>query len=229
MTELMKQAIDSIERLITFESIHPSRKDELEAINWQMHILMQKIGAEESSTREYEVGTKLKWNSTGYDYTYRVAIVKKNGILQVKSVKDGIPETELIGGSENLIKTFFKTEAAWRRSLPSDLDSIKVTEPRISNRALKKLCCTPLTMHTDGGRLEELEQRFPGAVMVLSAIDNKKQLVIESMNSAETGMFRIYCKTTDYIAKDFSHLCGSDKPQLMAEWKGLYIDLSHLF
>ena len=220
MSQHIKEAINSIERLIM---VDPSRKDELDATIWQLFIYLQKAEADESATYDYEVGTKLKWISNENDYTYRVAIVKKNGVLQVKSVEDGMCDTERY----MLKKTFFETEAVWRASLPVNSGSITVTEPRISNRALKMLCCTPLTMQTDGGRLEELELRFPGAKMVLTA--DGEQLEINSMSDEEGSQFRIYCKATDEIHKKFSDFGGRDKPNLMAEWRGLYIDLSHLF
>jgi hypothetical protein len=177
-----------------------------------------------------------------------VAIVKKDGILEVKRVTDGagychntmvckcVPcaEIRLSGGRLQqwlkgvpLTKTFFATESEWCHSLPFG-GNITVTEPQISDRALRVLCMRPLLMMTDGGRLEELEQRFPGAKMVLTTA--REQLVVESMNSVATNQYRIYSVTTDEIRSNFSELgANPTKPQLMAEWRGLYIDLSHLW
>jgi hypothetical protein len=190
-------------------------------------------------------GTKLKWVLN--DETYRVAIAKKDGILEVKVVTDGggychdsktctcksCCEIQISGGQlpswlkgPPLIKTFFKDEAAWRSSLPVG-GTITITEPQLSDKALKAICLKPLTMMTDGGKLEELEKRFPGAKMVLTT--DKEQLEIESMNASNINQFRIYSLTTDEIRKNFSDFGAAKKPNLMAEWKGLYICLSHLF
>jgi hypothetical protein len=193
-------------------------------------------------------GTKLKWSLNAE--TYRVAVVKKNGILEVKRVTDGSgychdymtckchPCEELalshrLGAPAPpwrprapLTKTFFATEAAWRASLP-DGGSVTVTEPRISDRALKALCMRPLVMLTDGGRLEELEKRFPGATMVLTT--PHRQHEVESMNDSEGKQFRIFSSTTNEIRKKFSEFGASVKPNLMAEWRGMYIELTHLF
>jgi hypothetical protein len=191
-------------------------------------------------------GTKLKWILN--DETYRVAIVKKDSILEVKVVMDGHGychdiEFCMCKPCNNindylsqpirpfpvrlpLIKTFFKDEAAWRESLPNG-GEITVTEPQLSEKALKALCLKPLVMMTDGGKLEELEKRFPGAKMVLTT--DKMQLEIESMNASDINHFRIYSPTTYEIHRTFSDFGASKKPNLMAEWRGLYICLSHLF
>jgi hypothetical protein len=193
-------------------------------------------------------GTKLKWILN--DETYRVAITKKDGILEVKRVTDGdgychaymtceckscceidlsrrlgVPMPPWLKGPQ-LIKTFYKNEAAWRDSLPAG-GNITVTEPQLSEKAIKALCLKPLVTLTDGGRLEELEKRFPGAKMVLTT--DRMQLEIESMNASDINTFRIYSPTTDEIHRTFSDFGASKKPNLMAKWNGLYISLSHLF
>jgi hypothetical protein len=225
----------------------------------QQELHEQEVAEEYKEFQEpaHREGTKLKWISSTNPETYRVAIVKKDGILEVKRVTDGAghchdttlcqcrPCSEIrlsrrLGAPMPpwlsrvpLLKTFFATEADWRASLPGGglRGSIKTTVPAISARTLKKLCCTPLKMMTDGGRLEELEERFPGGIMVLTT--SHGQLEIESMNSEETNQYRIFCKATSEIRKKFSELGTSPrsngKPQLMVEWRGLYVDLSHLF
>jgi len=126
-----------------------------------------------------------------------------------------------------LIKTFFKDEAAWRASLPAD-GTVTITPPPLSERALKKLCMEPLKMMTDAGRLEELEKRFPGATMVLST--DKMQLEIEYMGDSERNMHRIFSNTTNELRSKFSDFgAHPTKPNLMAEWRGMYIGLEHLF
>jgi len=199
-------------------------------------------------------GTKLKWVSSSDPETYRIAIVKKHGVLEVKSVTDGRgychnsatcqcnPCSEInlsarLGVARPpwlgvdwlpLTKTFFETEAAWLLSLPEG-GTLTATETQLSNRQLKKLCTKPLVMLTDGGRLEELEKRFPGAKMVLTT--NEEQFEICSMNDGERKQFRLYCEKKDEIRKNFSDfgVPKGTKPNLAAEWKGLFISLSHLF
>jgi hypothetical protein len=66
------------------------------------------------------IGTKFRWTLTPENY--RVAIMTAKGVLQVKSVTDGLVDcdtTHTVGGSYPLIKTMFTDEAAWRASLPA--------------------------------------------------------------------------------------------------------------
>ena len=194
-----------------------------------------------------EEGTKLKWVLN--DETYRVAIAKKNGILEVKNITDGggychdskkcmcnsCFEIEISGGQlppwlkgPPLTKTFYDDEAAWRASLPVG-GVITVTGPQISDKALKALCLKPLIMIKDGDRLKELEMRFPGAKMVLTT--EHEQLEIESTISETILQYCIYSPTTQEIQHNFSDfgVPKNKKPNLMAEWNGLYICLVHLF
>lgn len=225
----------------------------LEKQDYDLNIRLQLAEADEAFYPvSHEEGTKLKWVSNSNPTTYSVAIVKKDGILEVKRVVDNrrlIHDTAMCECKPcrdirdylslpvppwpvrpPLVKTFYKTEADWIDSLSGVGGGfLKVTAPSISNNALKNLCRAPLKMRTDAGRLEELENRFPGAKMVLTT--DRQQLEIESMNSPypSANQFRIYSKTTDEIRKNFSEFGSGMKPSLMAEWKSLYIDLSHLF
>jgi len=216
-------------------------------------------GGEEPKHKE---GTKLKWVSSTNPETYSVAIVKKDGILEVKRVTDGgghchdttlcqcIPCSEIrlsdrLGvprplwrARPPLLMTFYETEAAWLASLPTGgtRGSIKTTVPAISERKLKKLCCTPLSGTTDALKLKEFQERFPGATMLLNA--GKKMLQIEHVyydmaTYPEDWCNQIYCRNLEKAVFHFTDLGESPrsngKPQLMAEWRGMYIDLSHLF
>lgn len=192
-------------------------------------------------------GTKLKW--TLDEMNYRVAIARNDGILEVKVVVDGhgyyhdnmtcqckpcgeIALSRRLGvpnppwTREALVKTFFKDEAAWRKSLPAG-GTVTITPKPLSDWALRLLCIKPLTATTDALKLKELEMRFPGATMVLST--DKMQLEIEYMGGEK--QHRIYSNTTCEIRKEFSDFGVSTigKPNLMAEWRGLYIGLEHLF
>jgi hypothetical protein len=89
----------------------------------------------------------------------------------------------------------------------------------------EELSSIPLTATTDSLKLKELEMRFPGATFVLST--EYKQYVLEYFPDM-SGRDKILSKKTMLVYstfKDFTH----KKPNLMAEWKGMYIDLSHLF
>ena len=134
-----------------------------------------------------------------------------------------------------LTKTFYATESDWRISLPFG-GNITVTEPQPSDKALKALCLKPLTGTTDGLKLKELEERFPGATMVLST--SKEQLEIEHFyqdiaSYPDEWCHLVYSKKERRAVTNFLDLDlpaqADKKVRLMAEWKGLYIDLSHLF
>jgi hypothetical protein len=193
-------------------------------------------------------GTKLKWVFSSNPETYRVAIVKKNGVLEVKNVEDGgglchddttcqcmpcseialsrrlgVPRPPWLNGPP-LIKTFFETEAAWCLSLPAG-GVLTITEPQLSDLALKKLCMKPLTSVTDALKLKELEERFPGATMVLSTKDRQYEIAYKQ----DPFYGEIHCEKERICAQFFAGFGAHGKPNLMAEWKGLYIDLTHLF
>ena len=107
-------------------------------------------------------------------------------------------------------------------------------EPRVSDEDLKELCCKPLEATTDPLRLKELEGRFPGATMVLSLSSHQVvvKYVYEDMYVDSSANHKISCDVVSPLPLfDFAAI-GLEKgarPQLMAEWRGMYIDLSHLF
>jgi len=228
-------------------------------LNPEAEVFVAPPRAQQEDHRE---GTKLKWVSSTNPETYSVAIVKKDGILEVKRVTDGgglchdttvcqcVPCSEIrlsdrLGvprppwrSRVPLLMTFFETEAEWRASLPGGglRGSIQTTVPAISARQLKKLCCKPLSGATDALKLKELQERFPGGTIVLST--DKQQLEIEHVyydiaSYPENWCHQIYSRKQERAVMDFSDLGvtarANGKPQLMALWKGLYIDLSHLF
>lgn len=103
-----------------------------------------------------------------------------------------------------------------------------------SDENLKLLCCEPLKELTDPLRLKELEMRFPGAVMVLST--EKEQLeveyhYIEGASENEPWNHQIYCESTNQAFPSFKEFgeFQNNKLNLMAEWRGMYIGLDHLF
>jgi hypothetical protein len=199
--------------------------------------------------------TKLKWISNSDPETYRVAVVTKDGVLEVKRVTNGggychdtttckcVPCAEIrlstrLGAPRPpwiartpLLKTFFENEMAWRDSLPEG-GSVTITlPPQISDKALNALCKRPLKATTDALRLKELEKRFPGAKMVLTTESMRVsvQYVYEDFYADESANHMIACECCYHPTMDFAGLGVIGKPQLSAEWRGRYIDLSNLF
>ena len=66
------------------------------------------------------IGTKLKWILD--DETYRVAIITKDGICQVKAITEGGGDCyyDHKTGKRYLTKRTFDSEASWLNSLPRD-------------------------------------------------------------------------------------------------------------
>ena len=64
------------------------------------------------------IGTKLKWFLD--DETYRVAIVTKDGVCQVKAITEGGGDCYYIGKKRYLTKRTFDSQASWLNSLPRD-------------------------------------------------------------------------------------------------------------
>lgn len=65
------------------------------------------------------IGTKLKWVSDEDEETYRVAIVTKDGVCQVKAITEGGGDCYYVGKKRYLTKRTFDSESSWRRALPS--------------------------------------------------------------------------------------------------------------
>ena len=104
----------------------------------------------------------------------------------------------------------------------------------VSDAELEKLCNKPLEGTTDALKLKELEERFPGATMVLSTATEQleiEHIYYEMSSYPEAWCYQIYSKDLERSVFHFTDfdLSTSGKPHLMAEWNGLYIDLSHLF
>jgi len=104
-------------------------------------------------------------------------------------------------------------------------------EPRLSDEDLKELCCRPLKATTDPLKLKELEERFPGATMVISTLSRQTvvKYLYEDMYVDPSANHKIACDFDALGRLDFASIGCERKPQLMAEWRDMYIDLSHLF
>jgi hypothetical protein len=66
------------------------------------------------------IGTKFKWTSSEHDETYRIAVVTKDGICQVKAITEGGGDCYFVGNRRYLTKRTFDSEASWLASLPRD-------------------------------------------------------------------------------------------------------------
>jgi hypothetical protein len=221
------------------EAAEAARQAELEALEAARQNELEELSLKEELVVNHPVGTKLKWVLN--QETYRVAIVTKKGVLQVKSVTDGggdcheagcscIPcsEIALSGGlippwrrGAPLKKVLFASEAEWRNSLPLS-GNIIAKQPRMNDAALKALSCEPLKAMTDTKKLKELQMRFPGGVFVLTT--DMGQMEIEYFFNS------ILSRKNDMMGTNFSHfgVPAGQKPNLMVEWRGLYIGLSQL-
>ena len=186
----------------------------------------------------HPVGTKFKWTHKQNPNTYRVAIQTKDGILQVKSVTDGVVELHedcacsLCWEFENnapwrprkpLKQLFFADYLAWDATLPYLMGKMVITSAPITNKALKALVMKPLEATWESGQLEELQKRFPEGVFVLSSPSTGKQIEIKAHGMA------IYSVNPNIVCCTFEQFFGDKKVHLMVEWRGFYIDLSHLF
>lgn len=188
---------------------------------YNLYIRLQK--AEARASISLPIGTKFKWIEAGNPETYRVAIQTKDGVLQVKSVTNGGGDCDNRG---KLKLTHFADEYEWRNTIDEANGTLTITPPRITNKALKDLCMKPLASTEDALILKELEERFLDGVFVLSV--PKKQYVISYKLVANT-YHQIYSDSINMSFFHFSDYGSGSKPQLMVEWRGLYIDLSHLF
>lgn len=80
----------------------------------------------------------------------------------------------------------------------------------------------PLTSATDSLKLNELEERFPGAKMILTTKDRQYEITYKD-NSLYGN---IYCEDSHTTGAFFTNF--GIKPRLSAEWRGRQLDLSHL-
>jgi hypothetical protein len=95
--------------------------------------------------------------------------------------------------------------------------------------AAAKASMVPLSAATDAEKLYELECRFKNAVFVLST--DRKQVVVSSVLRADSRYIVLSEEAEDDWYSSFDTISDTSncRPNLMAEYLGLYIDLSHLF
>jgi len=119
----------------------------------------------------YPVGTKLTWalpNSDGrpndrWSQNRCVAIILKNGVIQVKEVKDGmVVMTERPRDHyRRCAQKFFSSLADWKQQLPAG-GSITVTEVTedFSIPSIQRKAKAPVKATDDMGYMKELQHRF---------------------------------------------------------------------
>ena len=179
--------------------------DEVDKEIYALHLALQT--AEATSVIQQPLGTRFKWISKENPETYRIAIKTKEGVLQAKTVTNGVTE-----GTRQL----FEDEQAWYESIENMGGRVITLSPYIDPRAIHELCIKPLTATEDALKLKELEERFPGGVFVLSAGGN--QVEIKSHGNA------IYCVNPNLVCFTFAQFFGENF-HLMVKWRGDYIHL----
>jgi len=99
----------------------------------------------------------------------------------------------------------------------------------IEDVVFKKLCNEPLKEKTDARKLKELEDRFPGATMMLSTNDG--DYIIKYITDAEKNpeYDMICCHSLQLVTPSFTRFDIYGKFNLVANWRDMDINLSHLF
>lgn len=89
----------------------------------------------------------------------------------------------------------------------------------------------PLKAQTDPLKLKELEERFPGATIVLTASQRKGTVkyIYEDLYEDDSANHMIWCEFTPHPHPTFASLGVKERPNLMVEWRGIYLDASLLF
>ena len=193
--------------------------------------------------------TKLVWASDTNPESYCIAVGRYGGVLEVKRVMDGVGvchntaqcncsscmEITISNGlippwlkGAPLVKSFYKSVGDWISTLPVD-GNLTVTEPRPSRNLLRSLRNLPLKETTDARKLKELETRFPGATMTL--LMNGESYIIKYITDAEkkAEYDMIHCASLNLVTPSFSRFNVYGKFNLVAKWRGVDINLTHLF
>lgn len=118
------------------------------------------------------IGSKFRWQMNNDNY--RVAIMTSNGLLQVKSVTDGVIEKDAIGR----VKTrMFVDEKAWRASLPQGKAVTELVGPD-TRTELQKRIEQPLNSRfgADSEKLNEIMDRFKIRSDVITTLSQNDML-----------------------------------------------------
>lgn len=90
---------------------------------------------------------------------------------------------------------------------------------------------SPLKGKTDPLKLKELEERFPGATIFLSAPPRQGvvKYIYEELYEDDSANHMIWCDFSLHPQHTFSALGVKERPNVMVEWRGIYLDASLLF
>lgn len=113
---------------------------------------------EEKELKNPQMGSKFRWSLDANNY--RVAIMTTKGVLQVKSVTEGITDKDSFGRTKTLM---FYNEAAWRASLPEGNAVTELVAPD-TRTSMQKRIEEPLNCRFENGgdadKLYEFMSRF---------------------------------------------------------------------
>jgi len=196
---------------------------------------------------EYVNSAKFKWILD--ENNYRVAVITKNGVLQVKSVTHSLPQyhtddctcricsrnarLQWVPPRPMLKLTFFRSEQTWRASLPSN-GKVHVTLAPVSERMFQIMCTTPLVSPTYPLKLRELERRFPSAGFTLNTANGPLSVcyIYEDLYADSMINHRICCENCNSTVSkcdfhfDFKSIAGGGR--LIFHQNKQKVDVSHL-
>lgn len=156
----------------------------------QESVQVQPPVQEQKELKNPQIGSKFRWSLDANNY--RVAIMTAKGVLQVKSVAEGIADKDSFGRTKTLM---FYNEAAWRASLPQGDAVIELVGPDTRSQVQKWLEAPLRCSRFDGcdtEKLNEFMERFKirnevftvssPNYMVKSALSNVEYLSAELNN-----------------------------------------------
>lgn len=156
----------------------------------QESVQVQPPVQEQKELKNPQIGSKFRWDLNHNNY--RVAIMTTKGVLQVKSVAEGIADKDSFGRTKTLM---FPNEAAWRASLPQGDAVIELVGPDTRSQVQKWLEAPLRCSRFDGcdtEKLNEFMERFKirnevftvssPNYMVKSALSNVEYLSAELNN-----------------------------------------------
>ena len=174
------------------------------------------------SKTPYAERTEIKWTLKSNPNTYRVAIIKKDCVIQVKSVNDGVPDYDETLPTLPLKKIVFSSDEMWRDSLPDQINGrLCITYPKLTHH-LERLSTEPLTAITDSRKLKELEMRFPDVEFILT------NGVVRNMSINSYSDFCMMDNCTGKLFANFADMGVVGKAELMVYYDGFSIFLDDL-
>jgi hypothetical protein len=134
----------------------------------------------------YAIGTMLRWIKD--DENKRVALVLKDGVLQVKEMINGARTLDA-QRYHGIKRTFFKDVTAWKASLPEG--GAITAEPNASSytSSVEEKTKKPIEATTDSGYIVELTKRY----LVRSSLDQQssiKERIEGSRNAMKSELQR---------------------------------------